>query len=100
MGIDSIPPASLGNLVMGAEINMKQGLKRSAVKCHLLGMTWQLHPDLTRVMATCARSNQKDQGLSGLPCVCVCGGGVQGKWEVGGVGVHLIKIHHIHAQNW
>lgn len=30
-------------------------------------MTLQLHPDLTRVMATCAKSNQKDQGLSGLP---------------------------------
>lgn len=67
MGIYSIPPASLGNLVMGAEINIKQGVERSAVKGHLLGRTWQLHPDLTRVMATCSRYNQKDQWV----IVCV-----------------------------
>lgn len=68
MRIYSIPPASLGDLVMGAEMNIKQGVERSAVKCHLLGRAWQLHPDLTRVMATCARSNQKDQWVT------VCGG--------------------------
>lgn len=57
-------------------------MERSAIKCHLLGMTWQLHPDLTRVMATCAKSSQKDQGLSGLLYMGL-GGGCSSKVGVG-----------------